>query len=178
MLQVTVMTQTASSTRTPEARRQSLCRAWKCMPKHAVSYADTIEDLISKVTPWKKTALEEHSVLSSTDQKEHAAVGEHVQTAIQDLSNKKDSGIREVRSVYLRILNKYGSMRHQSNCFAMNRKTLALSKKAKVRQAGNQDGICKTGDWCILRRCQHTRTRQETHEQGNRKTPGAVGQAD
>ena len=133
MLQATVMTHTASSTRTPEARRQSIRRVRKCIPKHADSYGDTIEDLITKVTPWKKTALEEHNLLSSTDQKEHAAVGVHVQTAIQDLSNKKDSGSREVRSAYLRFLNKYGSMRHQSNCFAMNRKTLALSRKAKGR---------------------------------------------
>ena len=141
------MTQTASSTRTPEARRQSLCRVRKCIPNHADSYADTIEDLITKVTPRKKTALEEHSVLPSAGQKEHAAVGQHVQAAIQDLSNKKDIDSREARSAYLRILNKYGSMPHQRNWFAMNRKTLTLSKKPKedrraIKRASAKQEIC------------------------------------
>ena len=40
-------------------------------------------------------------------------------------------GSRKIRSAYLRILNKFGSRRHQSNWFVMNRKTLALSKKPK-----------------------------------------------
>ena len=89
MLQATVMIRTASSTRTPEAMRQSLCRARKRMPKHADSYADASVDLITnEVTTRKKTALEEHGVLPSAEQEEH--VGECVQTDchVRDLSNK------------------------------------------------------------------------------------------
>ena len=72
MLQATVMTQTASSTRTPEAIRLSLCRVRTCMPKGMDSYGDRIEH--PKVTPRKKTALEEHSVLPSAEQKEQVNV--------------------------------------------------------------------------------------------------------
>ena len=71
------------------------------------------------VCGWVEGLIEEHSMLSSTEQKEHATGS----------VKQKDSESREVRSAYMRILNKYGSMRHQSNWFAINRKTMALSKK-------------------------------------------------
>ena len=87
----------------------------------------------------RKVLIEEHSMLSSTEQKELATGS----------VKQKDSESREVRSAYMRILNKYGSMRHQSNWFSINRKTMALSKKPN-EEVGYQEGICKTGDWCFL----------------------------
>ena len=86
--------------------------------------------------PRKKTAIEEQSVVSSTEQKENAAVGKwkyYVYRLPYRICQRKRTalGSREVRSAYLRILNKFGSRRHQSNWFAMNRKNLALSKKPK-----------------------------------------------
>lgn len=115
----------AQDVRNPAARRKSLQRVRKAMPKQPAQFANTATDLIKKASPRKAAAMRDKNI-SPTEGKMEAALQEVVASC---LSEPKQSATRRSVGSSMHILKKHKLMRKVSKKFGVSRKLLSKAKK-------------------------------------------------
>ena len=118
--------------RSSDARRKSLERAKRSMPKRRDHFVNTTSDLIKNSSPKKAAAFEEAGIISGETKRVEAAVMDAVQ---EGLKSPRQSSWRRKLAVTLRGTRKFGSQRAVCRRFKVSRH---LIQKAKEGRAGSR----------------------------------------
>lgn len=110
MRQMKDLQEKAQDVRNPAARRKSLQRVRKAMPKQPAEFANTATDLIKKASPRKAAAMRDKNI-SSTERRIEAALQEVVASC---LSEPKQSATRRSVGRTMHILKKHKLTRKAS----------------------------------------------------------------